>query len=128
MGIIWQWCLDHLAGPGGLVAVGAMLSAVGGLWLLVQQNKFERDMRRNAEENLLRTKDNLEQTQEAIRQITGGDSYCYYSPIRGPATSTQRLVLFVVGQYHLFDVIAAIVDLEKQKNLQSKGGIPLAGC
>jgi hypothetical protein len=122
MTTLWQW-LVGLPGPvlGGVVLVGAFLSALGSFLVLARQSRISEGIRTQVEENLGRTEENLKQTQEvinrieqAIAHITGGNSFCYVDfLLSNPPSNTPRLIILQQGDYPVYDVGIRIVDLEK---------------
>jgi len=133
MTTLWQW-LVGLPGSvlGGVVLVGAFLSALGSFLVLARQSRISEGIPTQVEENLRRTEENLDQTREAVNRIeepiahiTGGDSYCYFAPfltgLTGPATNKLALNIVVRApgkdraKYALRDVIAEIYDIDKER-------------
>jgi hypothetical protein len=124
MTALWQW-LVGLPGPvlGGVVLIGAFLSALGSFLVLARQSRISEGIRTQVEENLKQTGDNLKQTHEAITRIKetiahilGGDSFCYVV-LANITANTALLGVIHEGQYPLYDVAVRIVDLEKAARL-----------
>ena len=137
MRTVWQW-LVGLPGPvlGGIVLIGAFLSALGSFLVLARQSRISEGIRTHVQQNLEQTQENLQHTRETLQHtrdavariedvighITGGDSYCYLEPDGfNEAESTVRWRVEVKspgkekGRYSLPEVSAHIIDRDSSE-------------
>jgi len=92
-----------------VIVTGTFVSAGGALWSSGERTKFERELRDKSDQI-------TQLSQEAAASVTGGDSFCYLSPIAGYSmTGTAAMFLHHEGAYPLYDVNMHIVDLQKAR-------------
>ncbi len=92
-------------GPAGLLLVGGFLVAIGVFWSALQQMKTEQDLRKKSDEIARLSLD-------AVRSITGGDSYCFILLI--PIGEGRFGVgVFHKGKHPLYDVHVRMVNLDR---------------
>ena len=112
-----------------LTILGIILIGLGTLLtLLGQQEIFNRSNKQLSEQTdkiAELSKDNIELSKEISKlnkkftaDLTGGDSYCYLSPIR--STKFLSLQLIHVGKYPLYDIDIRIFDTTKLENIEKK--------
>ena len=105
---------ENLGGPTVLIFVGAVLSAGGALWASHQQTRFERELRIKSDEI-------AQLNRELANFVIGGDSFCYFAiGSLDAVTDTGMLTVIHRGKYHLYDVHARMVDLQKFDEVKSK--------
>jgi len=97
--------LNNIGGPGILIFVGALISAVGAIWAMKQQASFERQLR-------LKSDEIATLSQQIAHSVTGGESYCYLAFSLPDSNSTNSLMTVVhQGKFPLYDVSIRLVDL-----------------
>jgi len=89
--------LDLIGGPSVLIFIGALVAAIGGFWAQIRQTRFEREIR--------------QETEDSLKTITGGDSYCFMAIVDTARVSETALVIANNGEYPLYDIQVAIFDL-----------------
>lgn len=117
---------EYLTLPMSLVLIGGILSVIGAFLATHRETeekeksanqrvKFEQELRSKTEEI-------SELNKTIAATVTGGDSYCYFSPNRpNPKTNIVDLQLLNEGKYPLYDVQAKINDLEKSDAILKEG-------
>ena len=115
--------------PAIVVCFGAMLSAIGAVWLAMNQSNDDRILREKSEEiaalakqNATLAQENAAVNKELVSLLTGGDSYCYLLPgfnVAGDAARRGHADIEVLhsGKYPLYDVRIRVVDLQKFRQI-----------
>jgi len=98
---------EIIVAVGGIVTlVGAAISIYGSLRTGQQQTEDAKKLS-DAQIGLANAQS------EGIRQITGGDSFCYLKVLIGSGTAKAELVVLHVGKYALSDVSLRLVDSDQ---------------
>ena len=115
--------------PGALIAVGAVISAIGGFWAYQQQTNFKFKpafiifvgVIINVIGGSWAYQQQASTELKLANSITGGDSFCFLM-VRNisPSSNTGRIMVSHLGEYNLYDVRARIVDLEKSEQLREE--------
>jgi hypothetical protein len=95
--------LDYLKnGPALLTLAGAVVAAFGVFWSAARQADISRQLREKTEQIAGLNQELNVRSTETLNQITGGDSFIYFEPLRRDG----RLALFLRhdGAYPAFDV------------------------
>lgn len=104
--------LQTLWGPPGLILLGAILSAIGALWVSQQKAQFERELRTKSDEI-------AELNKEIVKSVIGGDSFCYLTiGSVDPQSNVGLLVVIHQGEHPIYDVNARIVDLQEFEKIK----------
>jgi hypothetical protein len=133
---------EGIGGPTALVLLGAVISAIGGFWtsndqerknnhiarlnetLVNQQGELIADLRKQLklqEELRLQSDEIADLNKELKNFVIGGNSFCYLTMASlNSVTNISLLAAVHQGKYHLYDVRARIVDLEKLDELKGK--------
>lgn len=83
--------------PHILIFIGSILAIIGTFWASAQQNYYDKEMRKKAEETLF--------------SVTGGNSYPIVNINLSPDNDYFSPVIINYGEYTLYDVIVRYVDV-----------------
>lgn len=89
--LTWSW------GPGLVIFIGLIISAIGGVWSYYQTDKFNVELRAKAEEN-------ARMSRELAALTTGGNSFAYVSIGPLDKDDIKSVVLVQQGKYPLYDL------------------------
>ncbi len=110
---------------GALVIVGVVISAIASFQLNQVQNKqqlkFEQELREKSEENSRLNRKIAELNEELVKNVLGGDSFCYLTFSIGDLSGDPFVILISEGKYPLYDVSIDMVDLDLLNQLKKQG-------
>jgi hypothetical protein len=91
--------------PYALIALGGLLTLVASMFAAVHQTRFEREVR--------------QRTEQTVKSITGGDSYCIVSPSHNATSPADDWSLWIrtEGDFPVYDVQVTIEDMTRRQAL-----------
>ena len=99
-------------GPIALILIGAVLSAVGAIWVQVQSDRQQQEI--------------IRLNEQITNAVTGGDSYPLVSPVflasHGEQGDIRSLHLRHNGKYPVYDLVVLVTDVAKLRELAARGG------
>lgn len=124
VGGLWVFVAENerIGSPAVVVVVGAFITAGGALWSSSERTKFERELRDRSDEI-------ADLNRKIAASVTGGDSFCYAAMGSVGVAGENAALLMVVhqGEYPLYDVNLRIVDLPEFRRAVDAGQLSLAG-
>ncbi len=108
-----DWISNNFYGPAIVIFVGILIAAFGGVWASMEQNTFDRTLKKKNEEI-------VELNRKIINSVTGGESYCYFQVMKIGNSKVVDLFLVNTSEYPVYDVSVTITDAEKRWALVKK--------
>lgn len=98
-------------GPIVLIFIGAVLSAAGAIWALIQSDAQQQEI--------------IRLNEHITNAVTGGNSYPLISPVfvarHGEQGDIRFLHLAHSGNYPVYDLVVLVTDVVRLRELQAKG-------